>query len=93
MVQRADWVPRLQNEEADALTNGETRHFSKSLEIKVDLDKLKFGLLERLLLVGEAYFFEVKAAPSKGKVRKAQDPGGPAGKRRKGNSLRDRDPW
>ena len=35
------------------LTNGETRHFSKSLEIKVDLDKLKFGVLDRLLRVGD----------------------------------------
>ena len=37
MALRADWVPRLQNEEADALTNGDTRHFSEDLEVKVDL--------------------------------------------------------
>ena len=93
MALRADWVPRLQNEEADALTNGDTRHFSENLEVKVDLEKLKLGVLDRLLQVGEAYFLEVEAARSKEKIRKAQDPGGDSGKRRKGDALRDRDPW
>ena len=31
MAPRVDWVPRLQNEEADALTNGDMRHFSEGL--------------------------------------------------------------
>ena len=86
-------MPRLQNEGADALTNGDTRHFSKNLDVEVDLDKLKFGVLDRLFQVCEAYFLKVEAARSKEKVRKAQDPGGDAGKRRKGDALRDCDPW
>ena len=86
-------MPRLQNEDADALTNGDTRHFSENLEVKVDLDKLKFGVLDRLIQVGEAYFLEVEAARSNEKVRKAHDPGGDSRKRRKGDALRDRDPW
>ena len=93
MALRADWVPRLQNEETNALTNGDMRHFSENLEVKVDLDKLKFGVLERLLQVCEAYFLEVEAARSKEKVRKAQGLGGDSGKRLKGDALRDRDPW
>ena len=93
MALRADWVPRLQNEEADALTNGDFRHFSSELEVKVDLESLKFGVLDRLLRVGEAYFLEVEAARSQEKIRKARDPGGDTGKRKKGDALRDRDPW
>ena len=92
MAIRAHWVPWLHNEEADALTNGDTRHFSENLEVKVDLEKMKFGVLDHLLQVGEAYFLEVEAACLKEKVRKAQDPGGDSGKRRKGDTLRDRDP-
>jgi hypothetical protein len=93
MALRADWVPRLQNEEADALTNGDFRHFSDELEVKVDFESLKFGVLDRLLRVGEAYFLEVEAARSQEKIRKARDPGGDSGKRKKGDALRDRDPW
>ena len=35
---RADWIPRLQNEVADALTNWDFRHFDEQRRIHVDLE-------------------------------------------------------
>ena len=37
LVLRARWLPRLQNEEADALTNVDYRHFSADKRIPVDV--------------------------------------------------------
>ena len=50
---RADWIPRLQNEEADALTNWEFRHFDMAKRIDVDLAKLNFYVLRLSLGGGE----------------------------------------
>ena len=46
---RANWVPRLENEEADALTNWDFRHFDPARRLDVDLQKLEFGVLNELL--------------------------------------------
>ena len=51
----ARWIPRRENEEADALTNEDFRHFDPALRIKVDLDKLKFTVMNELFAEGEAY--------------------------------------
>ena len=40
---RARWIPREQNEEADALTNSDFRHFSADLRIPVLLEEMPFG--------------------------------------------------
>ena len=88
---RAKWVPRLENEEADALTNSDFRHFSQEHRIEVDLAKLPFGVLPRLLEVGEGYIKELddlKAARALAREVATR-------KRRKirGESLRDTQPW
>merc|ERR1739841_63675 len=44
-ILRADWIPRLQNEEADALTNSDFRHFNPEKRIQVDLDSIGFRIL------------------------------------------------
>ena len=44
-VLRASWLPRLQNEEADALTNSDFRHFNPELRIAVALPGPTFGIL------------------------------------------------
>ena len=92
---RADWVPRLQNEEADSLTNSDYRHFSPENRIEVDLEKLEFGVLDRLLEVGEAFHAEREARRDAEKVVRDAGQGPGAGKRRRaaGTSLRERDPW
>ena len=94
---RAKWLPRLDNEEADALTNMDVRHFDPAKRIVVELKDLGFQVMPLLFEFGETYLAEREAAKSKAKLQK--DPargGGPlAGtKRRKvGESLRERDPW
>ena len=91
MAMRAEWVPRMQNQEADALTNSEFAAFDPSLRIPVDLNKLDFKVMHRLLEKGEAYFEELQAAKERQKAEAAR--GVPPGKRRRGETLRERDPW
>jgi hypothetical protein len=88
---RAKWVPRLENEEADALTNADFRHFSKEHRIEVDLDSLPFGVLPQLLETGETYLKELDTL----KAAKAITWNVAALKRRKikGEALRDTQPW
>ena len=51
-----DWVPREQNQEADAITNGNTEWLSESNEIVVDLGKLPFIILPELLSEGSFFY-------------------------------------
>ena len=93
-VMRAEWVPRLQNEEADALTNSDFRHFSEELRVPVKLEELRFEILDQLLETGEAYLSEVEAARSQEKLRLAGTAGSAGhGRKRTGASLREREPW
>ena len=55
---RAQWVPRLENEEADALTNSDFRHFRAESRLEVDPAALPFGVLPRLLEQGELFVSE-----------------------------------
>jgi hypothetical protein len=57
---RARWIPRLQNEEADALTNGDFQHFDPKLRIPVSLDQLPFRVLNELFEEGETYVSELE---------------------------------
>ena len=98
LVLRARWLPRLQNEEADALTNFDYRHFTAAKRIQVDLDNLGFKVLPMLFEVGESYSKELEAAraaerASRAKV--AQEPMSQTTKKRRkaGESLREKDPW
>ena len=56
----ARWIPRLQNEEADALTNGDFQHFDPKLRIPVSLDQLPFRVLNELFEEGETYVSELE---------------------------------
>lgn len=61
----------------------------------VDLDKLEFGILDKLLASGEAYHAEIESAKACAKADRL------AGRNRiqqrkkklKGESLKDKDPW
>ena len=91
---RADWVPRLENEEADALTNSDFRHFSPEHRVEVDLERLEFGVLHQLLEAGEAFHEEKEARRAALKASGPAASDAPAGRRRKAEpSLRERDPW
>ena len=83
-------MPRLENEEADALTNSDVRHFRAENRLEVDLVALPFGALPRLLEQGESYVAQLEAV----KLGKAARHDGAAKRRRvKGDALRDRQPW
>ena len=89
----ANWIPRLQNEEADALTNSDFRHFTESRRVEVQLDKLPFAILNELFAEGEAYLSELAAWKEQEKKRKARSPVSPKGRRRKDPKLRESQPW
>ena len=63
---RASWIPILQNEEADALTNSDFRHFDLALRIDVDLASLEFKVTNQLFAVGDEYIEELAKAKRRG---------------------------
>ena len=86
---RAQWIPRDQNEEADALTNSDFRHFSLGRRVEVDIERLPFGILHGLLAKGEDYVAELAAA----KLAAKSEPLYQKKRRIKGETLKDTQPW
>ena len=93
MALRAECPPRLQNEEADALTNFDFQHLNTDGRIDVSLESLCFGVLRRLLESGELYFAEVGAAKPAYKKQRAGEPKSSVLRTRKGEGLHETDPW
>lgn len=62
LVLRAHWIPLLENEEADALTNLDFSHFSANNRVEVGIDILEFGVLPRLFNEGQDYMKELAEA-------------------------------
>ena len=90
MVMRANWLPRDQNEEADALTNFDFRFFDPAKRIPVDVNNLGFEILPGLFEEGEIYVRELAEEKEKSKAKagkKAEK------KSRPGEKLRDLQPW
>ena len=83
---RAEWHPRLQNEEADALTNSDFHHFSEDKRIPVDLASLNFRVMNELFQEGDSYIEELAAL-------KAAGAGPPAKRSRRDPPLRETQPW
>jgi hypothetical protein len=80
-----EWAPRLQNEEADALTNGDFSAFKKANRIEIDPTRLAFKLLPQLEKVSEELHSDIvmrRARRDTTKVRRA-----------KKVKLKERDPW
>ena len=94
---RARWLPRLQNQEADDLTNDEFRHFDLSIWIHVDLKSLDFKLMESLFEVGDDYIAELDAAKASEKKRMAKRVMAgdcvDARKNKRVKGLMETDPW
>ena len=88
---RARWVPRVQNEEADSLTNSDFRHFSAAKRICVELEELPFGVLHGFLAKGESYVAELAAARAAGK--QAEKRVEKRHRRIQGQGLRETQPW
>ena len=87
-----EWVPRDQNEEADALTNEHFTHFNKDLRIDVDVLKIDWIVLNRLMGVAEEIYRDVKDMRE---ARMSEPPAQRVGRirRRPEERLRARDPW
>ena len=90
---RANWLPRLQQEEADALANSDFRHFSVAKRILVKLEELQLVVLNVLFQTGDAYITELEAL--KAQVNWARETSAPASAKRskKPVPLREKDPW
>jgi hypothetical protein len=89
MALSVGWTPRDQNEEADALTNGDYAQFRPANRVNVTIEEVKWLVLPRLMAVASDIFSEVQ----KRKAAKDQSPQqAPPAKKAKGG-LRQRDPW
>lgn len=85
------WIPRGQNEEADALTNKEFRGFDKKKRIEKDFGDLKFEILEELMMKAGELDAEIKLAKSS-KEAKSDRPVDKSLKRKRGET-KWKDPW
>ena len=84
------WIPRNQNEEADALTNCDFGAFSEDRRIHVNISELKCLVLDEMFRAADSLNADMKdrrAAQSAGT-------GAPAKSReQKQAPLREREPW
>ena len=60
------WVPRELNAEADAITNGETSWLAPSLRVKIQIEKLPFIILNKLLKAGGEIYRDLEVANVEG---------------------------
>jgi hypothetical protein len=74
MVLNLGWTPRDQNEEADALTNGDFAAFDKNRRVEVDVSKVKWLILPRMLEVSQHIYDRVRTAKMEGGPPKAGAP-------------------
>lgn len=83
-----DWVTRDQNEEADELTNMDFGRFAAHRRIPVQLEDMKWEVLDDLLRVADDLYSEVRA-------RRAErtHASRPSARIRPDQRLRQRDPW
>ena len=99
-----EWVPRNQNEEADALTNGRFEMFDPKQRIDIKVEKLPFLVMDKMLDVANALYGEVSSRREAAKARKVELrslglEGGMATEAsakqevRKAAPLRQREPW
>eukprot|EP00438_Fugacium_kawagutii_P004232 Skav224104 [mRNA] locus=scaffold3077:17855:18151:- [translate_table: standard] len=79
------WLPRLQNQEADALTNNDLTRFDERLRKRFDLSTFKGLVLAEMLETGTELYEEIKAARQR-KLRPV------AQKSRNTDSLKTRQP-
>ena len=80
------WVPRLQNEEADALTNHDFAAFDPRRRVDIDPAKLDFTIMDDLMGVADELYSDTRDRRAD---RGAKDTGTRSGKLR----LKERDPW
>ena len=87
IVLHLDWVPRNQNEEADALSNERFEGFDLSKRVEVNVENLPFYVLPKLIEIADDLYGRVWEA------RKCVDQKAVHTAPRKARPLRERDPW
>ena len=80
------WAPRLQNKLADALSNGVHAAFDPRLRLRFNFESYRSLVLHDLMDLGSELYGEIKEHKAKLVSRRAA-------KLRKGERLRDNDPW
>ncbi len=80
------WLPRDRNEEADRLSKGCYDGFNPENRVGHDAASLHWNSLPDLMSLGEDLFRDMQQ-------RALHDGRGPRRKRRRGERLRDKDPW
>ena len=83
------WIPRNQNEEADAITNGKTNLFDPARRVAVEVSGLRFLVLDQMIEVADHLYGQVRERRA-GKPAAMCGPPVPKGKPR---PLSERDPW
>ena len=83
------WAPRLVNQEADALTNGDTRGFDPGRRMEPDMAKVRFLVLPEFMEAG----VDKERNIAKERRRAASKEKGPPRRKGKRVRLRDSDPW
>ena len=89
MALSVGWTPRDQNEEADALTNGDYVQFGAANRVQVTIEDVKWMVLPKLMAVASDIYTDVQKRKASRDVGPKQ---GPPAKKAKGG-LRQRDPW
>ena len=99
-------VPRDQNAEADAITNGDVEGFNPDMRVPVDVERMRFNVLPEMLELGDRFYDIVEKEKAERK-RIAEEEGRPesAGAasrgggqqewkgRKKRGGLKVTDPW
>ena len=80
------WAPRLQNALADALTNQQYDSFDPKLRLRFDFSRYRSIILKDLMEAGVSLYGDIKEYKEKWQGKRAT-------KLRKGERLRDVDPW
>jgi hypothetical protein len=83
MLFEMSWVPREQNAEADAITNGDVDWLEPRHKVATDLEQLPFLILRELLSKGAGFYEQLDTANLDALEAHSKDP----------RSLRVRDPW
>ena len=66
------WLPRLQSQEADALTNDDLTRFDERLRMSFDLSTFKGLILSDMLACGTELYEEIRAAQRRKTERHGQ---------------------
>ena len=85
------WIPRNQNEEADALTNQDFVAFIPENRIGVDISELNFMVLDEMFAVADSLYADMRARREKAKS--VDGPLTPGSGASRPAPLRERDPW